>query len=95
MSEEIMETVAAPAQTEEKAAPKKYKKVSRKKVCQFCANAEYTVDYKDYDRVKRFVSEKGKILPRRVTGNCAKHQRVVVEAVKRARHIAILPYAAN
>lgn len=67
----------------------------KKKVCQFCANAEYTVDYKDYDRVKRFVSEKGKILPRRVTGNCAKHQRVVVEAVKRARHIAILPYAAN
>ena len=67
----------------------------KKKVCQFCANAEYTVEYKDYDRVKRFVSEKGKILPRRVTGNCAKHQRVVVEAVKRARHIAILPYTAN
>lgn len=67
----------------------------KKKVCQFCANEEFKVDYKDYDRVKRFVSEKGKILPRRVTGNCAKHQRVVVEAVKRARHIAILPYAAN
>lgn len=67
----------------------------KKKVCQFCANKEYTVDYKEYDKVKRFVSEKGKILPRRVTGNCAKHQRVVVESVKRARHIAILPYAAN
>lgn len=67
----------------------------KKKVCQFCANEEYTIDYKEHDKVKRFVSEKGKILPRRVTGNCAKHQREVVQAVKRARHIAILPYAIN
>ena len=67
----------------------------RKKVCQFCADKSIEIDYKNVEQLKRFVSEKGKILPRRVTGNCAKHQRVVVEAVKRARHIAILPYAAN
>ena len=64
----------------------------KKKVCQFCANEAYTVDYKEHDKVKRFVSEKGKILPRRVTGNCAKHQREVTQAVKRARAIALLPY---
>ncbi len=64
----------------------------KKKVCQFCANEELVIDYKDYDKMKRFVSEKGKILPRRVTGNCARHQREIALAVKRARHIAILPY---
>ena len=67
----------------------------KKKVCQFCANEELVIDYKDYDKMKRFVSEKGKILPRRVTGNCAKHQREVTLAVKRARHIAILPYTVD
>ena len=67
----------------------------KKKVCQFCANEEYTVDYKDYDKVKRFVSEKGKILPRRVTGTCALHQRKVTEAIKRARTVALLPYTAE
>ncbi len=67
----------------------------KKKVCQFCANEAFKVDYKEHDKVKRFVSEKGKILPRRVTGNCAKHQREVVQAVKRSRHIALLPYTAN
>lgn len=64
----------------------------KKKVCQFCANEQLVIDYKDYDKMKRFVSDKGKILPRRVTGNCAKHQREVTQAVKRARAIAILPY---
>lgn len=64
----------------------------KKKICQFCANKELEIDYKEYDKVKRFVSEKGKILPRRVTGNCAKHQREVTQAVKRARAIALLPY---
>ena len=64
----------------------------KKKVCQFCANSELVIDYKDHDKMKRFISEKGKILPRRVTGNCAKHQREIALAVKRARHIAILPY---
>ena len=67
----------------------------RKKVCQFCADKTQEIDYKDYEKIKKFVSEKGKILPRRVTGTCALHQRKVTEAVKRARTIAILPYTAE
>ena len=67
----------------------------RKKVCMMCAEKLESIDYKDIDRVKKFVSDKGKILPRRVTGTCAKHQRKVVESVARARHIAILPYSAG
>ena len=64
----------------------------RKKVCQFCADKSQEIDYKDAEKLKRFVSEKGKILPRRVTGTCAKHQRKVTEAIKRARTIALLPF---
>lgn len=67
----------------------------KKKVCQFCADKTQEIDYKDYEKIKKFVSEKGKILPRRVTGTCALHQRKVTEAVKRARTIAILPYTAE
>ena len=64
----------------------------RKKPCQFCINKIDELDYKDVDKVRKYTSERGKILPRRVTGNCAKHQRVVTEAVKRARNIALLPF---
>jgi len=64
----------------------------RKRVCSFCADKAKTIDYKDANKLKRYISERGKILPRRVTGNCAKHQRAITVAVKRARHIAILPY---
>ena len=60
-----------------------------------CANKELVLDYKNYDQMKKFVNEKGKILPRRATGACAKHQREITQAVKRARHIAILPYTQN
>ena len=67
----------------------------RKKVCQFCADKSIEIDYKNVEQLKRFVSEKGKILPRRVTGACALHQRKVTEAVKRARTIALLPYTAE
>lgn len=67
----------------------------RKKVCAFCAEHITEVDYKDVEKLKRFVSDKGKILPRRVTGTCAKHQRTVTEAIQRARHIALLPYTAK
>ncbi|MBR6641908.1 MAG: 30S ribosomal protein S18 [Clostridia bacterium] len=67
----------------------------RKKVCQFCADKSQEIDYKDVEKLKRFVSEKGKILPRRVTGTCALHQRKVTEAIKRARTIALLPYTAE
>jgi small subunit ribosomal protein S18 len=65
----------------------------RKKVCVFCADKNHTgIDYKDVNKLKRYVSERGKILPRRITGNCAKHQRALTVAVKRARHIALMPY---
>lgn len=72
----------------------KYRKM-RKKVCTMCANKELVLDYKNQEQMKKFVNEKGKILPRRVTGACAKHQRDITQAIKRARHIAILPYAQN
>jgi len=65
----------------------------RKKVCVFCGTNSQPIDYKDVNTLKRFVSERGKILPRRVTGNCAKHQRAITVAVKRARHIALMPYS--
>nr|WP_330393414.1 30S ribosomal protein S18 [Anaeromicropila populeti] len=65
----------------------------RKKVCVFCADKENkAIDYKDINKLKRYVSERGKILPRRITGNCAKHQRALTVAIKRARHIALMPY---
>lgn len=65
----------------------------RKKVCAFCADKTTDgIDYKDVNKLKRYVSERGKILPRRITGNCAKHQRALTVAVKRARHVALLPY---
>ena len=63
----------------------------RKKVCVFCGENN-AIDYKDTNKLKRYVSERGKILPRRITGNCAKHQRALTVAVKRARHIALMPY---
>ena len=72
----------------------KFRKV-RKKVCALCANKDLVLDYKNADQIRKFVNEKGKILPRRATGACAKHQRDITLAVKRARHIAILPYSAN
>ena len=64
----------------------------RKKVCVFCADQNAVIDYKDVNRLKKFVSERGKILPRRITGTCAKHQRAITVAIKRARHIALMPY---
>lgn len=67
----------------------------RKKVCVFCAEHIDHIDYKEADKLKKFVSDKGKILPRRVTGTCALHQRKVTLAVKRARQVALLPYTAE
>ena len=72
----------------------KFRKM-RKKVCPLCANKELVLDYKNADQLKKFINDKGKILPRRATGACAKHQRDITLAVKRARHIAILPYTQN
>ena len=64
----------------------------RKKVCYFCANHIDYIDYKDVELLKRYISEKGKILPRRVTGTCAKHQRTLTIAIKRARIMGLLPF---
>ncbi len=63
----------------------------RKKVCVFCGK-DNTIDYKDTAKLKKYVSERGKILPRRITGTCAKHQRALTVAIKRARHVALMPY---
>src|SRR5512143_2791842 len=64
----------------------------RRKVCRFCADKNLKVDYKDQGQMKYFLTERGKIIPRRISGNCAKHQREVATAVKRARMLAVLPY---
>lgn len=64
----------------------------KKRVCAFCSDKLNNIDYKDVNKLRRFVSERGKILPRRITGNCAKHQRALTLAIKRSRHIALLAY---
>ena len=66
--------------------------VARPKFCQFCADKSIEIDYKNTELLRRFVTEEGKIRPRRQTGSCAKHQRQIASAIKRARHIALLPY---
>ena len=65
----------------------------RKKVCNFCVEKIDDIDYKDVEKLRKYISDKGKILPRRVTGTCAKHQRKVTVAIQRARAIALLPYS--
>ncbi len=67
--------------------------VARPKICQFCADKNTLIDYKAADFLRRFVTEDGKIRPRRQTGTCAKHQRELATAIKRARHLALLPFA--
>ena len=67
----------------------------KKKVCQFCADKSESIDYKEVDKLKKYVTERGKILPKRITGTCAMHQRDVTRAIKRARIVALLPYTAD
>ena len=74
----------------DKARPRK-----RKKVCNFCVDKATSIDFKDSAKLRRYTSERGKILPRRTTGTCAAHQRQLTIAIKRARHIALLPYVAD
>ena len=76
---------------------KRRKKVffRRRKVCRFCADKISTVDYKDVKFLQQYVVDRSKILPRRISGNCAKHQRIVQQAIKRARHIALLPFVSE
>jgi small subunit ribosomal protein S18 len=72
----------------------KYKRV-RRKVCNFCVDHIDEVDYKNATRLRKFISDRGKILPRRTTGTCAGHQRILAHAIKRAREIALLPFTAE
>jgi small subunit ribosomal protein S18 len=67
-------------------------RMKRRKVCTFCVDKVEFIDYKDVNRLKKYITERGKILPRRVTGNCAKHQRGLTDAIKRSRDIALMPY---
>ena len=67
----------------------------RKKVCIFCADKVAYIDYKDSAKLRKFISERGKILPRRISGTCAKHQRELTTAIKRARQVALLPYISD
>ncbi|NLJ98152.1 MAG: 30S ribosomal protein S18 [Tissierellia bacterium] len=67
----------------------------RKRVCSFCSNKIETIDYKDVNTLKKYVTDRGKILPRRISGNCSKHQRELTRAIKRSRQIALLPYSAD
>lgn len=79
----------------DKKGVKQLKRRTRRKVCQFCVDKVEQIDYKDIGKLRKFLSEKGKILPRRISGNCAKHQRQMTTAIKRARHIALLPYTTD
>jgi len=64
----------------------------KRKSCYFCGNDDKKIDYKDYKTLQRYITDRGKIIPRRITGTCAKHQRKITQAIKRARAIALLPY---
>ena len=92
MEEMTLESVVA---IDEKSAPKKFKKQPRKKVCNFCVDKVSNIDYKDVNKLRRYITEKGKILPRRQTGVCATHQRALTTAIKRARFMALLPYVGD
>ena len=99
-----MEEKNVAAEVEEKEAPsqqasggyvagrKNMRRMPRRKVCNFCVEKVNAIDYKEAGKLKKYVTEKGKILPRRMTGVCAKHQRMLTEAVKRARIMALLPF---
>lgn len=76
----------------EKVSTKRYKKTSRRKVCSFCMDKSNYIDYKEVGKLRKYITEKGKIVPRRQTGTCAKHQRELSVAIKRARFMALIPY---
>jgi len=81
--------------SEEKQIKKAAKRPQRRKVCQFCVDKAKEIDYKDTGKLKKYITEKGKILPRRMSGVCAKHQRELATAVKRARQMALLPFVGD
>lgn len=75
--------------------PMRNNRKGKKKVCSFCADKIEIIDYKDISKLRKYMSERAKILPKRATGTCARHQRELTEAIKRARHIALLPYVSD
>ena len=79
----------------DKEMQKPFRAKRKKKICTFCAEKSEFIDYKDVLKLRKYVSERSKILPRRITGTCAKHQRELTIAIKRARHIALLPYISD
>ena len=87
-------TVESEGREDDRDGRAKSKTYFRKKVCRFCAN-KAKIDYKDADALRRYMTERGKILPRRINGTCAKHQREVAKAIKRARAISLLPFVAD
>jgi small subunit ribosomal protein S18 len=74
---------------------KQEQQLKKKRPCRFCESKEIYIDYKDEKRLLKFISEQGKIIPKRITGTCAKHQRQLVRAIKRARHLALLPFVSE
>ena len=82
--------------SEEKVTVKRpAKRVPRKKVCNFCVDKAEEIDYKDVAKLRKYITEKGKIIPKRMSGVCAKHQRMLAQAIKRARYMGLLPYVAE
>ena len=78
-----------------KTLEKKALKVKKKRICRFCSSKETYIDFKDEKKLVRFLTEQGKIIPRRTSGNCAKHQRQLSSAIKKARHLALIPFVAD
>jgi small subunit ribosomal protein S18 len=99
MSEQVEQraerTERAPREERPRGGFNKKRRGKRRKVCAFCVDKVKVVDYKDVNRLGRYVSERGKILPRRITGNCAAHQRAVTTAIKNARIVALMPYTSE
>jgi small subunit ribosomal protein S18 len=81
-----------PFASKKKAAARKRRRFLRKKICRFCADKLVLIDYKDVRRLRNLVTERGKIIPRRISGNCAGHQRQLTTSIKRARHMALMPF---
>ena len=73
----------------------RFRRLGRRKNCRFCADSTLTIDYKDPKLLRQFITERGKVVPRRISGNCAKHQREMAVAIKRARHLSLLPFLSD
>jgi small subunit ribosomal protein S18 len=84
--------IVATVSSRKRAALRRRKRFLRKKICRFCADKILLIDYKDVRRLRNLITERGKIIPRRISGNCAGHQRQLSVAIKRARHLALMPF---